>query len=111
MEQVMRGLNLTKRQLRRWVSSLTYPVGENMIAARSRKASLLSPMSPASPSNSQITAMLRAWNDGDQPVSDDLIRAVYDQLRSQARRQLRRERRGHTLDTAALINEAYLKLV
>ena len=55
--------------------------------------------------------MLRAWSDGEQPVSDELIRAVYDELRRQARRQLRRERRDHTLDTAALINEAYLKLV
>jgi len=55
--------------------------------------------------------MLRAWSDGEQHASDDLIRAVYEQLRRQARRQLRRERRDHTLDTAALINEAYLKLV
>jgi RNA polymerase sigma factor (TIGR02999 family) len=55
--------------------------------------------------------MLRAWRDGDREISDDLIGAVYQQLRRQARRQLRNERRGHTLDTAALINEAYLKLV
>ena len=55
--------------------------------------------------------MLRAWSDGQQPAPDELIRAVYDQLRRQARRQLRRERPDHTLDTAALINEAYLKLV
>lgn len=55
--------------------------------------------------------MLRAWSDGGQQPSDDLIRAVYDELRRQARRQLRNERRAHTLDTAALINEAYLKLV
>jgi RNA polymerase sigma-70 factor (ECF subfamily) len=69
------------------------------------------PMSHASPSRIAITAMLRAWSDGEQHASDDLIRAVYDELRRQARRQLRRERRDHTLDTAALINEAYLKLV
>jgi RNA polymerase sigma factor (TIGR02999 family) len=55
--------------------------------------------------------MLRAWSDGEQPAPDELIRAVYDQLRRQARRQLRRERPDHTLDTSALINEAYLKLV
>jgi RNA polymerase sigma factor (TIGR02999 family) len=58
-----------------------------------------------------ITAMLRAWSAGEQHASDDLIRAVYDELRRTARRQLRRERRNHTLDTASLINEAYLKLV
>lgn len=55
--------------------------------------------------------MLRAWSDGKHQASDELIRAVYDELRRQARRQLRRERQDHTLDTAALINEAYLKLV
>jgi RNA polymerase sigma factor (TIGR02999 family) len=69
------------------------------------------PMSHASPSRNAITAMLRAWSDGEQHASDELIRAVYDELRRQARRQLRRERRDHTFDTAALINEAYLKLV
>jgi RNA polymerase sigma factor (TIGR02999 family) len=68
-------------------------------------------MTPASPSRNEITAMLRAWSDGEQSAPDELIRAVYDQLRRQARRQLRRERPGHTLDTSALINEAYLKLV
>lgn len=68
-------------------------------------------MTSASQSRNQITAMLRAWRNGEQLASDELIRAVYEQLRRQARRQLRRERRDHTLDTAALINEAYLKLV
>lgn len=68
-------------------------------------------MSYASPSLNEITAMLRAWSDGDKHASEELIRAVYSELRRQARRQLRRERRDHTLDTASLINEAYLKLV
>ena len=108
MEEVMRGLILTKRELKQWVSSLTYPAGENIMAAQPSK---VSPMNSASPSRNEITAMLRAWSDGEQHASDDLIRAVYEQLRRQARRQLRRERRAHTLDTAALINEAYLKLV
>ena len=62
-------------------------------------------------SRTHITAMLRAWSGGKEPASDELIRAVYHELRRQARRQLRRERPNHTLDTAALINEAYLKLV
>ena len=55
--------------------------------------------------------MLRAWGTGGEQASDELIRAVFDELRRQARFQLRRERPNHTLDTAALINEAYLKLV
>ena len=105
----MRGLILTTRQLKHWVSSLTYPEGENIMAAQPSRA--VSPMKSASPSRNEITAMLRAWSDGEQHASDDLIRAVYEQLRRQARRQLRRERPDHTLDTAALINEAYLKLV
>ena len=109
MDEVMRGLILTKRELKQWVSSLTYPAGENIMAAQPSRA--VSPMNSASPSRNEITAMLRAWSDGEQHASDDLIRAVYEQLRRQARRQLRRERRDHTLDTAALINEAYLKLV
>ena len=105
----MRGLIKTK-QLKRWISSLTYPAGEHMMVARNKRANI-SPMSSASQSGNEITAMLRAWSDGIHEISDELIQAVYDQLRRQARRQLRRERRNHTLDTAALINEAYLKLV
>jgi len=68
-------------------------------------------MSFASPSRNEITALLSAWSDGGEPASEELIRSIYDELRRQARRQLRRERPNHTLDTAALINEAYLKLV
>jgi RNA polymerase sigma-70 factor, ECF subfamily len=56
-------------------------------------------------------AMLRLWSDGAEQASEELIRTVYAELRGQARRQLRRERANHTLDTAALINEAYIKLV
>lgn len=55
--------------------------------------------------------MLVAWGDGDEAARDALIPVVYDQLRRIARQHLRRERPGHTLQTTALINEAYLKLV
>ena len=55
--------------------------------------------------------MLRAWSGGEQHAADDLIRVVYAELRGQARLHLRRERPNHTLNTAALINEAYLKLI
>jgi RNA polymerase sigma-70 factor (ECF subfamily) len=82
-----------------------------MIAAQSNRSAVVTPMNFASSSRNEITAMLRAWSDGEQQASDELVRAVYEQLRRQARRQLRRERGNHTLDTAALINEAYLKLV
>lgn len=62
-------------------------------------------------SNKEITAMLRAWGAGTHEASDELVRAVYGELRRQAQLRLRRERANHTLDTSALINEAYLKLI
>lgn len=62
-------------------------------------------------SQKQITAMLRAWEAGEIEASEELIRTVYNELRRQARYHLRRERANHSLQTSALINEAYIKLV
>jgi RNA polymerase sigma factor (TIGR02999 family) len=58
-----------------------------------------------------ITGMLRQWSDGRSEALDELMPLVYDELRRQAARYLRRERAGHTLQTTALIHEAYLKLI
>lgn len=58
-----------------------------------------------------ITRMLKEWNDGRREVINDLMPLVYDELHRQAKRYLRRERQGHTLQTTALIHEAYLKLI
>ncbi len=55
--------------------------------------------------------MLREWSDGKQEALDHLMPLVYDELHRQASRYLRKERQGHTLQTTALINEAYLKLI
>ena len=55
--------------------------------------------------------MLRAWGAGEHEATEDLIRSVYRELRLQARYQLRHERANHTLQTSALINEVYIKLV
>lgn len=55
--------------------------------------------------------MLAAWGNGDQAALDQLMSLVYDELRRMAHRYLRRERVGHTLQSAALVNEAYLKLL
>ena len=82
-----------------------------MIVAQPNNAASFSPMGSGSISDNKITAMLRAWSDGEDQASEALIRTVYGELRRQARRQLRRERQNHTLDTTALINEAYLKLI
>ena len=57
-----------------------------------------------------ITEMLHEWGDGKRESLDDLLPYVLSELRQQASRYLRRERANHTLQTTALVNEAYLKL-
>ena len=63
------------------------------------------------PPSQDVTQLLLAWGEGDESAGDELIMRVYDQLRRIARHHLRGERAGHTLQTTALINEAYMKLV
>ena len=58
-----------------------------------------------------VSLLLRAWSDGDQSALDRLTPIVYDELRRLARRFMRNERPGHSLQTSALVNEAYLRLV
>lgn len=60
---------------------------------------------------SEITEMLREWSDGKPEALDNLLPLVYTELHRQAASFLRKERPGHTLQTTALINEAYLKLI
>lgn len=67
-------------------------------------------MSQTACSPDEITAMLRAWGDGNREALDELVPRVYDELHRQAHRYLRGERPNHTLQTSALINEAYLLL-
>lgn len=57
-----------------------------------------------------LTGLLVEWRDGDQAALDRLMPLVYDQLRRIAHRYVQRERDGHTLQTSALVNEAYLRL-
>jgi RNA polymerase sigma factor (TIGR02999 family) len=58
-----------------------------------------------------ITQLLREWRDGNRNAFDELLPLVYSELHKQAARYLRNERRYHTLQTTALIHEAYLRLV
>jgi len=58
-----------------------------------------------------VTQMLAAWAGGDQTALEQLTPLVYEELRRLARQRMRRERPGHTLQTTALANEAYLRLV
>lgn len=57
-----------------------------------------------------LTGLLGEWREGDQAAFDRLMPLVYDQLRRIAHRYVQRERNGHTLQTSALVNEAYLRL-
>jgi RNA polymerase sigma factor (TIGR02999 family) len=60
---------------------------------------------------SGVSELLRAWSDGDQSALDRLTPIVYQELRRLARRYIRREKPGHSLQTADLVNEAYMRLV
>ncbi len=63
------------------------------------------------PEMGDISTLLLAWSDGDQSALEGLTAIVYDELHSLARRYMNRERPGHSLQTSALVNEAYLRLV
>ena len=58
-----------------------------------------------------VTSLLRAWNDGDQAALDRLAEQIYGELHRMARRFMKNERRGHSLQATALVHEVYLRLV
>ena len=58
----------------------------------------------------EITLLLQRYAQGDKTAADELAPKVYEELRRLARRHLRQERQGHTLQTTELVNEAYLRL-
>ena len=61
--------------------------------------------------SAEITGLLKAWSGGDQAALERLVDQVYNELRRIARRYMRNERAGNTLQTTALVNEVYLRLV
>ena len=65
----------------------------------------------AQPPAHDVTALLAAWGDGDRAALDDLLPLVYAELKGVAHARMRGERGGHSLQTTALVNEAYLRLV
>jgi len=69
------------------------------------------PDKPLMPMQRQVTELLREWSKGDQNALDELMPMVLDELRRLAHQHMRRERAGHVLQTSALINEAYIRLV
>lgn len=65
----------------------------------------------ALPSTHEVTQLLKAWSTGDQQALEKLTPLVYEQLHQVAQRCMAGERSGHTLQTTALVNEVYLRLV
>jgi len=63
------------------------------------------------PTPHEVTKLLRDWGDGDKTALDKLMPLVYDELHRLARQHMRREKPGHVLQTSALVNEAYLRLI
>lgn len=68
---------------------------------------------PTSPvgGGSSVTRLLGAWRSGDASALQDLTPLVYDELKTLARRYMRRERAGHTLQATAVVHEAFVRLV
>jgi RNA polymerase sigma factor (TIGR02999 family) len=64
-----------------------------------------------SPASSRVTGLLRAWSDGDESALEQLLPLVETELRRLARIYMAKERRGHTLQATALINEMFVRLV
>ena len=62
------------------------------------------------PAPEELSQLLRDWSNGDQAALDKVMPVVYQELRRLARHYMRRERADHTLQTTALVNEAYLRL-
>ena len=62
-------------------------------------------------STDQVTRLLQEWGDGEQQALEKLVPLIYSELRQMAHKCLYRERPGHTLQTTALVHEAYLKLI
>ena len=68
-------------------------------------------MVEATPQPDRVSEMLKAWSAGDREIAEEFMPLVYDELRRQARRFLRKERPNHTLASTALVHEAYIRLV
>src|SRR5262249_53460976 len=80
------------------------PAGNHRMPANRRRGPMQTPPS-------DVTQLLRKWNEGDRAALDQLMPVVYQELRKLASGYLREERPDHTLQPTALINEAYLRLV
>ena len=80
-------------------------------AQKSGKAESVAGVPGVDHAAADVSALLRAWSDGDVDARDRVMELVYQELRRRAAAYLRRERPGHTLQPTALVHEAYLRLV
>ena len=78
--------------------------------SRPSQPHVTSPLGPRAVGAPAVTELLSAWGGGDATALDALVPLVYAELRQQARRALRREGDGHTLQPTALVHEAWLRL-
>jgi RNA polymerase sigma-70 factor, ECF subfamily len=78
---------------------------------RPHRSSSTPPAPSPDAQDADVTGLLLAWGHGDQSAADRLVVAVYDELRRQAERAMRREGGEHTLQATALVHESYLRLV
>lgn len=76
-----------------------------------RRVKLAKKQTMKASSRSAVTELLQAWSNGDRTVEDRLWPIVFDELNRLAHRYMREERPDHTLQTGALVNEAYMRLV
>src|SRR6266478_6940532 len=67
-------------------------------------------MVPMSSPRDDVTLLLRRWSHGDRSALDELMPLIYRELHKLAKRHMTRQEAGHTLQTTAVIHEAYLKL-
>ena len=63
------------------------------------------------PTTQEVTELLQKWSGGDADALEQLTPIIYDELHRIAKRYMSREREGHTLQTTALVNEAYMRLI
>jgi len=74
------------------------------------RAAMERPERPGGQGAGDVSALLRAWSSGDQSALQKLTPIVYDELHRLARRYMKGERPGHSLQTTALVHEAYMRL-
>jgi RNA polymerase sigma-70 factor, ECF subfamily len=85
--------------------------GYNLPKAGALKVQRRPTMTLKTPPGSEVSLLLQAWSEGDRGALEKLTPIVYQELRRLARHYMRQERPGHSLQTTALVHEAYLRLV